>query len=43
MGEAGSGQRLSRGDEVISGDDQIQVLVWAGLAAEQGIDAPAAV
>ena len=43
VGEARRCQRLLRGGEVISGDDQIQVLVRAGLAAEQGIDAPAAI
>jgi hypothetical protein len=43
VGEARRCQYLLRGGEVIAGDDQIQVLVGAGLAAEQRVDTPAAV
>ena len=43
MGEAGSGQGLLRDGQVLARDDEIQVLVWAGLAAEQGINPPAAI
>jgi single-strand DNA-binding protein len=43
VGEAHRCQRLLPGGEIIRGDDQIQVPVRAGLAAEQGIDPPAAI
>jgi hypothetical protein len=43
VGEARAGQRLPAGGGVVAGDDQVQVMVRAGMAAKQRINSPAPV